>query len=107
MLKSKFKELINLQSKREEYERKADNIQKVSPFCQLPIPFFEELDEAVKIGSKQAEIWNEIKGFILKDNKTTIWQFAVKRNFPVRYFDQEHFLKLDSEQLNLIQIEIK
>ena len=107
MLNSKFRELINLQSKREEYETKADNIQKTSPFCQLPAPFFKELNEAVKIGTEQAKIWNEIRGFILKDNKTTIWQFAIKRNFPVRRFGQEDFLKLDSEKLNFIRMEIK
>ncbi len=107
MLNLKVQELISLQSKREEYEEKANRIQKASAFCQLPTPFFEELDKAVEIGTRQAELWNEIRGFILQDNKTTMWQFAIKKNFPVRYFGKEHFLKLDSEQLNLIQVEVR
>ncbi len=107
MLKSKFKQLITFQFEREEYEMNADKIQKVSAFCQLPRPFFEELDKAVEIGEKQAEIWNEIRGFILQDDKTTIWQFAIKSNFPIKYFGEESFLNLGSEELNLIQVEIK
>jgi hypothetical protein len=44
--------------------------------------------------------------FLLKDKKTTIWQFAIKNNFPVRRFGKEDFLKLDLEQLNLINKEV-
>ncbi len=106
-MNKKFNELITLQSEREEYEKQADRIQKSSPFCQLPQPFFEALDKAVEIGGAQAELWNNIRGFILKDNKTTLWQLAIKNNFPVKRFGQEEFFKLDSEQLNIIEVEIK
>ena len=106
-LTESFNELIILQKEREVYKTKADNIQKTSPYCQLPSPFHEALDKAVKIGNKQAKIWNEIRGFILKDNKTTIWQFSIKKNFPIRNFGQESFFKLTSKHLNLIQVELK
>ena len=102
-----LQEIISLQIEREKFERQADTIQSVSAFCQLPEPFHEALNEAVKIGDKQAKLWNEIRGFLLKDKKTTLWQFAIKNNFPVRRFGKEEFLKLDLEQLNLISKEIQ
>jgi len=102
-----LQEIINLQIEREKFERQADTIQSVSAFCQLPGPFHEALNEAIKMGDKQAKLWNEIRGFLLKDKKTTIWQFAIKNNFPVRRFGAEEFLKLDLEQLNLINGELK
>jgi hypothetical protein len=102
-----LQEIISLQIERENFERQADVIQSTSPFCQLPEPFNEALNEAIKIGDKQAKLWNELRGFLLKDKKTTIWQFAIKNNFPVRRFGIEEFLKLDLEQLNLINGELK
>jgi hypothetical protein len=70
---------------------KCDRIQQTSPFCQLSTPFFESLDEAVKIGEAKARIWNNIRGFIIPDKKKTLWQLAVAV-LPVRRFGEESIL---------------
>ena len=98
-----LKKIIELQIQRQRFEKQADDIQKVSPFCQMPTYFYEALDEAGKIGHKQAKLWNQVRGFLLSDKKTTIWQFAIKNNYPVRRFGEEEFLKLELIDLEKIR----
>lgn len=101
--KNGIAKIIELQTKREEFEDKADMIQSSSPYCQLPRVFDEALDEAVKIGHEQAIIWNDIRGFITNDGKTTLWQLAIKNKYAVRMFGYEDFLKLSREELEQLQ----
>lgn len=95
--------LIEMQKEIDAIMLRNDRIQSVSAFGQAPPCFYETLDEAVKLGIEQAKIWNDIRGFIMKDRKTTLWQSAIKQDYAVRLFGLEDFLKLDLKQLECLK----
>ena len=98
-MKQEINLLIELEDKKENLEKELKAIQKSSPFCQLPNCYFEVLNEETHIAEQQANIFNEIRGFIINDRFMTIWQFCISKNMPVKNFGKENILNLSKEDL--------
>ncbi len=103
MLDKEFQELIDLEQEKQKLLDENKRIQNNQPVMQ-PYPcFWETLDKATKIAEQQAEIWNNIRGYIIKDKKTTLWQLALKSNYPVKFFGEENIFMIEKLQLEVLK----
>lgn len=72
-----IQKIEKLDTKRREFNAKYDAILETSGVGQTPPIAGETLDKAIKVSEQQAEIWNDLRNYIV-DKKTgkTLWQIA-------------------------------
>lgn len=93
-----LRQIEKLDIKQGEFLRQARDIQSTSPMNQAPPILERVLDKGIVVGERKAEIWNEIRNYIVKDFKT-LWQIAVNQNLPVHSSGKEGMLNVTAEDL--------
>lgn len=81
-----------LDVKEKELMDEVDAIIKTAPYGQWPPVAHRTIDKANKIRQQKAEIWNEIRHFVVKPTGKTLWQIAVESEelVTVRFGKEKH-----------------
>ena len=94
-----LEKMEELDAKQKDLEQHIKAIQNSSPFCQLPRPFHERLDQQIEIIHQKALIWNDIRSFIIAGGKT-LWQLAVEnKETPVKRFGEEDMIDFGAKEV--------
>ena len=100
-----LQEIARLDKEEEQLETKYQQIKRSSPVMQLPKAAYDILNQEVDISKKKAEIWNNIRHYIVSSGKprvNTLWQVAIDKGLPVKMFGEEHGLDFGAEEIRNI-----
>lgn len=97
-----LEEIAKLDEIEEKLEKRYRGVKESSPLMQLPPIAYDILDQEVNISMRKAEIWNNIRGYVVSNEKPrvyTLWQVAIDRGLPVHRFGKENMLDFGAKEI--------
>ena len=109
-LRTKLESILKLEIQKQDLLNKNNLVQKGMPICQPRQKrnnpqrnhFDKLLDDSNEISKKQAEIFNSIQNKIIGKGFESVKGFCIRKNFPVKRFEEETYLDLEKEHIEIL-----
>jgi len=96
---SLIRKIYTRDKKIEELNKKADLIRDTSACGQAPPVYHQTIEKAMRLVQENANLWNDLRGYVVKGSGKTLWQWAILCKFPVAHHGDEHLMNFRLDNL--------